>query len=152
MPPRREIDPDGAQPHRCPARTPQAVEKLRVIAALLLSVPLFGSTLNHLFHFTEPPLDDGSVGAQMWTIIRDNGLMDWLAAGHLVLGLMLLIPRTRFAAGVLQLPITLGIVAFNVSMFPKGVPLALAMLLLNLAVVANGRAMARLIQPDSSEA
>lgn len=87
----------------------------------------------------------------MWTIIRDYGLMDWLAAGHLVLGLMLLFPRTRFAAGVLQLPITLGIVAFNVSMFPKGVPLALAMLLLNLAVVANGRAIARLIQPDSSE-
>lgn len=119
----------------------------RQIAAILLSFPLLGSTLNHLFHFSEPPLDDGSRGAQMWEIIRDGGLMDWLAAGHLVLGLMLLAPRTRFAAGLLQLPITLGIVAFNVTMFPKGVPLAVAMLVLNLAVVADREAVSRLIPP-----
>ncbi|QDV09513.1 hypothetical protein Poly30_50710 [Planctomycetes bacterium Poly30] len=123
------------------------MKKLRVIAAVLLSIPLIGSTLNHLFHFTEPPLDDGSSGAAMWAIIRDDGLMDWLAAGHLVLGLLLLVPRTRFAAGLLQLPITLGIVAFNVTMFPKGVPLALAMLVLNLGVVANRQAIGRLLAP-----
>ena len=87
----------------------------------------------------------------MWDIIRDEGLMDWLAVGHLVLGLMLLIPRTRFAAGILQLPITLGIVAFNFTMFPKGVPLALGMLALNLAVAANPRALSRLAGSRSLE-
>ena len=64
----------------------------------------------------------------MWEIIRGDGLMDWLAAGHLVLAILLLVPRTRFAAGFAQLPITVGIVAFNVTMFPSGVPLALGML------------------------
>lgn len=85
----------------------------------------------------------------MWAIIRDQGLMDWLAAGHLILGLMLLVPRTRFAAGVLQLPITLGIVAFNVTMFPKGVPLALGMLAVNVAVLANPGALSRFVGLDS---
>jgi hypothetical protein len=36
-------------------------------------------------------MSDGSHGAQMWELIRDGGLMDWLAAGHLVLGILLLV-------------------------------------------------------------
>jgi hypothetical protein len=127
------------------------VEKLRTIAALLLSIPLVGSMLNHLFHFSEPPLDDGSSGAEMWAIIRDDGLMDWLAAGHLALGVMLWLPRTRFAAGVLQLPITLGIVAFNVTMFPQGTPLAVGMLVVNLVAVANPAALARLLSSGEGD-
>ena len=148
----RRIDGGEAQPRPRAARIPLTVTLTRTLAALLLAIPLIGSTLNHLFHFTEPPLDDGSSGARMWALIRDEGLMDWLAAGHLILGLMLLIPRTRFAAGVLQLPITLGIVAFNVTMFPKGVPLALGMLAVNLAVVAHPNALSRLVGLDSLDA
>jgi len=121
------------------------VTKIRLLSALLLAVPLIGSTVNHLFKWVKPPLDDGSDGARMWAIIRDGGLMDWLAAGHLVIGLMLLVPRTRFAAGVLQLPITVGIVAFNVTMFPHGVPLAIGMLAVNLGVVADRSRIERLL-------
>ena len=121
------------------------MHKFQRLSATLLSVPLIGSTVNHIFRLVQPPLDDGSDGARMWELIRDGGLMDWLAAGHFVLGAMLLIPRTRFAAGILQLPITLGIVAFNVTMFPSGVPLALGMLATNLAVVADRQAVTRLL-------
>ena len=71
--------------------------------------------------------------------------MDWLAVGHLVLGVLLLVPRSRFAAGVMQLPITVGIVAFNVTMFPRGVPLAIAMLVVNLGVVLRRRDLQRLL-------
>lgn len=56
-------------------------------------------------------------------------------------------PRTRFAAGVMQLPITAGIVAFNVTMFPRGIPLAIGMLLVNLGVVLAPRDLRRLLGP-----
>jgi len=82
-------------------------------------------------------MSDGSRGAEMWELIRDGGLMDWLAVGHLLLGVLLIVPRTRFAAGVMQLPITIGIVAFNVTMFPSGVPLALGMLVVNLGRIGT---------------
>jgi hypothetical protein len=85
----------------------------------------------------------------MWELIRDGGLMDWLAAGHLLLGILLLLPRTRFAAGVIQLPVTVGIVAFNASMYPRGVPLAIAMLVVNLGVVLNARDLRRLLAPPA---
>ena len=122
---------------------------LQAASAILLSVPLIGSAGNHVFTWAKPPMSDGSRGAQMWELIRDGGLMDWLAVGHLLLGILLLVPRTRFAAGVMQLPITVGIVAFNVTMFPAGVALAIAMLVVNLGVVLQPRDLRRLLAPSA---
>ena len=118
---------------------------MQTFSAVLLAVPLIGSSINHAFQVVDPPLDDGSQGAMMWQIIRDGGLMDWLAVGHLVLGILLLAPRTRFAAGVAQLPVTFGIVAFNMTMFPAGVWLAVGMLVVNLGVVLSCPDLQRLV-------
>ena len=121
------------------------MRSLQAVSAVLLSVPLIGSAANHAFKWVDPPMGDGSRGAQMWELIRDGGLMDWLAVGHLLLGILLVVPRTRFAAGVMQLPITIGIVAFNVTMFPRGIPLAIAMLVVNVGVVMQPRDLRRLL-------
>ena len=126
-----------------------SVRQVQTCGAVILAVPLIGSSVNHAFQLVAPPMDDGSQGARMWEIIRDGGLMDWLAVGHMVLGVLLLIPRTRFAAGLAQLPITIGIVAFNVTMFPSGVVLALLMLAVNLAVVLRRADLQRLIAHSS---
>lgn len=123
---------------------------LQALCAILLSLPLIGSAANHAFGWVKPPMSDGSRGAQMWDLIREGGMMGWLAAGHLLLGVLLLVPRTRFAAGVMQLPITVGIVAFNVSMFPRGIPLAVAMLVVNLGVVLDRRELRRLLAPSAA--
>jgi hypothetical protein len=125
------------------------MRSLQAVSAVLLSVPLIGSAANHAFKWVNPPMSDGSRGAEMWELIRDGGLMDWLAVGHLALGILLLVPRTRFAAGVMQLPITIGIVAFNVTMFPSGIALALAMLVVNLGVVLAPRDLRRLLAPSA---
>ena len=65
-------------------------------------------------------------------------------------GILLLVPRTRFAAGVMQLPITIGIVAFNATMFPRGVALAIGMLVVNLCVVLQPRDLRRLLAPSAN--
>lgn len=127
---------------------PAAKQSVQTACALLLAIPLVGAAANHAFKWVAPPMDDGSRGARMWELIREGGLMDWLAVGHLVLGVLLLVPRTRFAAGMMQLPVTIGIVAFNVTMFPRGIPLAVAMLLVNLGVVLNARDLRRLLAPE----
>jgi len=122
---------------------------LQAASAILLSVPLIGSAANHVFQWVKPPMSDGSRGAQMWELIREDGLMNWLAIGHLLLGILLLVPRTRFAAGMMQLPVTLGIVAFNVTMFPRGIALAIGMLVVNLGVVLAPRDLRRLLAPSA---
>ena len=125
------------------------MRSMQAVSAVLLSVPLIGSAANHAFKWVNPPMSDGSRGAEMWELIRDGGLMDWLAVGHLLLGILLLVPRTRFAAGVMQLPITVGIVAFNVTMFPSGIALAIGMLVVNLGVVLAPRDLRRLLAPSA---
>ena len=125
------------------------MRSLQAVSAVLLSVPLIGSAANHAFKWVNPPMSDGSRGAEMWELIRDGGLMDWLAVGHSALGILLLVPRTRFAAGVMQLPITIGIVAFNVTMFPSGIALAIGMLVVNLGVVLAPRDLRRLLAPSA---
>jgi hypothetical protein len=152
MPP-IERNPDPQPPHLgTRSERPGAASagrRMQAIAAVLLAIPLVGAAANHAFKWVKPPMSDGSRGAQMWELIRDGGLMDWLAAGHLLLGILLLVPRTRFAAGVMQLPVTVGIVAFNASMYPRGVPLAIAMLVVNLGVVLNARDLRRLLAPPA---
>ncbi|MFM8816266.1 MAG: hypothetical protein ACKOHI_00035 [Phycisphaerales bacterium] len=128
-------------------RQESAMRHLHAVCAILLSIPLIGSAVNHVFRWVKPPMSDGSRGAQMWDLIRDGGLMAWLAVGHLLLGILLLVPRTRFAAGVMQLPITIGIAAFNVTMFPPGIALAVGMLVVNLGVVLDRRGLSRLLAP-----
>jgi hypothetical protein len=123
---------------------------LQTISATLLAVPLIGSAANHALKWVKPPMGDGSRGAQVWELIREGGLMDWLAVGHLLIGILLLVPRTRFAAGLVQLPITVGIVAFNVTMFPQGVALAVGMLVVNLGVVLQPRDLRRLLAPPAN--
>lgn len=135
---------------RRPAATILHVRQVQTFSAILLALPLIGSSINHVLQLVEPPLHDGSQGAQMWDIIRDGGLMNWLALGHAVLGVMLIVPRTRFAAGIAQLPITVGIVAFNATMFPAGVALALGMLAVNLGVVLRRADLQRLFAPPAS--
>lgn len=125
------------------------LRRVQTASAMLLAVPLIGSAANHVLQWIEPPMSDGSSGSKMWQLIRADGLMDWLAVGHLTLGILLLVRRTRFVAGLMQLPITVGIVAFNVTMFPQGVPLAIGMLVVNLGVVLQPNDLRRLLAPST---
>jgi hypothetical protein len=52
-------------------------------------------------------------------------------------GALLLVPRTRFVAALLQLPITIGMVACRLTMLPAGIAPAAVMLLLNLGVLSE---------------
>jgi len=112
-----------------------------LIAAALLAIPLIVFGGNYFVGFFEMPTGDGEQGDQLLQLMYQGGFMAWIAASHVIIGALLLVPRTRFAAAVVQLPITLGIFGFHVSMLPAGVVIALVLLLLNLAALADSRWM-----------
>ena len=76
-----------------------------------------------------------------------------VTASHVVAGVLLLVPRTRLLAALLQLPITIGIVSFHAFMCLQGAPVALVMLLLNLLVLAEPARLRALVAsgPSSKE-
>lgn len=124
----------------------------RTGAAIVLSLPLaiFGS--NYFLNLFSIPMDDGSTGTALLDAMRRGGLMSYVAGSHVVTGILLLVRPTRFAGALLQLPITIGMVCFHLSMQPAGLPPAAVMLVLNLVAVADIQRLRMLLSPGASSA
>ena len=123
--------------------------KARLICAVLLALPLVifgGNYFVGLFEVPPPPNE--SSGTVLLQSMRAGGLMMPIAASHVLIGVMLLVPRVRFAGAVLQLPISLGILAFHITMLPEGNAMAAVMLLLNLVVLSDRQRVAALLGCD----
>ena len=97
----------------------------RLIAAVLLALPLVAFGSNYFLHFMPMPPEDDSAGTALLQAMREDGLMSAIAFSHVVAGVLLLIPRTRFLGALLQLPMTLGILAFHITLLPAGNPMAI---------------------------
>lgn len=121
------------------------MKKLRLACAILLALPLLVFGGNWFLQLFEVPCEGDSDGVRWLLLTRDGGLMTWISLGHVVIGVMLLVPRTRFLGGLLQLPISLGIVAFHGTMLPEGLGPGAAMLLMNLGVIAHRSAFVKLV-------
>jgi len=113
------------------------MNKIRLISAVLLALPLIVFGSNYFLHLMPLPPGDGSPGAQLLEAMRTGGLMAPLAFSHVLVGVLLGVPRTRFVGALLQLPITLGIVAFHATLLPAGLGMGLVLLLLNLGALAE---------------
>ncbi len=115
------------------------MRKARLICAILLALPLLVFGASCFVPGFEPPAppDPDASGVKLIEAMRAGGLMAPIAASHVLIGLLLLVPRTRFAGAVLQLPMSVGILAFHVTMLPAGNALAIVMLAINCFVIAD---------------
>ncbi len=121
------------------------MSKARIACALLLALPLIVFGGNYFVGAFELPEGDGQSGDQLLAAMRVGGLMTWVAVSHVLIGILLIAPRTRFVAALLQLPVTLGMVAFHATMLPAGVALAGFLLILNLIVVLDPQRLRSLL-------
>jgi putative oxidoreductase len=103
----------------------------QTICAILLAIPLIIFGANYFLHVFPLPPGDGSPGANLLQAMRDGHFMAFVAFSHVVAGVLLAVPQTRFLGAILQLPMTIGIVSFHISMQPSGLVMAIPMLLLN---------------------
>jgi putative oxidoreductase len=110
---------------------------LSTIAALLLALTFIVFGLNYFLKFFPMPEGGDSPGERLLQAMREGGLMRYIAFSHVVAGVLILIPRTRFLGALLQLPMVIGITSFHLSMLPAGVGFAAILLLLNLLVLID---------------
>jgi putative oxidoreductase len=103
----------------------------RLICAYLLAIPLIIFGANYFLHIFPLPPGDGSPGAALLQAMRDGHLMGFVAFSHVVAGVLLAVPQTRFLGAMLQLPMTIGIVSFHLAMQQSGLVMAIPMLILN---------------------
>jgi len=118
-----------------------------MLSAVLLAIPLFVFGGNFFVNVFELPPGDGSVGADLLQSMYDGGLMGAIAFSHVVIAILLVVPRTRFLGALLQLPMSIGIVSFHATMLPAGLGVAVAMLVLNLGALAEPGRWRALLAP-----
>lgn len=117
----------------------------RLVAAILLALPLTVFGANFFLEFFDVKQSAASEGLDLLDAMRKGGLMAPIALGHIVVGALLAIPRLRFSGALLQLPISFGILAFHVTMMPEGNVIAIVMLVLNLVVLAEPKRLGALL-------
>jgi hypothetical protein len=118
---------------------------LRVVSAVLLALPLLVFGGNYFVHLFPMPPGDGSTGDQLLQAMRQGGLMAPITLSHVVVAVLLL-PRTWFLGGLLQLPMSIGMAAFHATMLPAGLVTAVPLLLFNLGVLADGPRLRSLVE------
>jgi len=122
------------------------MKTVRIVSAVLLAIPLVLFGGNYFLHLFPLPSGDGSTGDQLLQAMQSGGMMTAIAFSHVVAGMLLLIPRTRFLGALLQLPMSIGIVAFHATMLPAGIAVAIVLLLLNLGALADFRRLHSLVE------
>lgn len=125
------------------------MNKVRLLAAILLALPLGVFGANYFAGWFDVPTDD-SAGGQLLQAMRDGGLMSAIAVSHVLVAILLLVPRTRFIAAILQLPMTIGIAAFHATMLPEGNGIAFILLTFNLLILLEPVRWRTLLAPDNA--
>lgn len=122
---------------------------VRLLSAILLALPLLVFGSNYFFHFFSLAPGDGSAGETLLQMMRDGGLMSGIALSHIVIGILLLLPRTRTFGALIQFPLTLGIVYFHATMLPAGAAMAVVMLVLNILAMSDRRKLLNVFTSES---
>jgi hypothetical protein len=129
------------------------MRNLRFAAAILLALPLLVLGADYFLQFLKlPPPEGAPEGIALLEAMRAGGLMAYIAASHIAVALLLALPRTRFLGGILQLPMSLGIVAFHYTMLREGLPIGLVVLGLNMIVLAHPTVFFAILRASRFEA
>ena len=120
-----------------------------IVGSTLLALPFLFFGGIYFIHPPALPPAKGQPGFEMLHLMRENGLSIAVAVAHLVTGVLLVVPRTRFVGAILQLPVTLAIVSFHYFMERMGLPIASVLVLLNILALADPARWHAMMAPTS---
>jgi len=125
-------------------------------ARFLLGLLFLVFGLNGFFHFIPLPAHEGAAGEFMGGLAAAGYFFPMLKLTEIVVGLALLANRFVPLALVILAPVTVNIVAFHI-LEPEGLPMAIAIVVLQLAVVWHERAAfcplltAKSVRPEATQ-
>jgi uncharacterized membrane protein YphA (DoxX/SURF4 family) len=109
---------------------------VNLVARILFGAAFVTSGLNFFSHFFDMPPMEGAPLAFMTGVSKASYFMPLLGATQAICGLLILIDKWQALATIMIFPVVLHIVLFHVSIEPKGLPMALVFLVMNL-ILAN---------------
>ncbi|HTO54519.1 MAG TPA: DoxX family protein [Myxococcota bacterium] len=127
------------------------MSKTTSAARILLGAVFFVFGLNKLLHFIPQPPITGTAAEFMGGLVASGYFLPLLASTEIVSGLALLLGRYVPLALVLLAPVVVNIVAFHTFLAPAGLPVAIAVLALELFLAWQYRSAYRSLLRERAE-
>ncbi len=106
--------------------------------AILIALMLINSGLNKFFNYMPMEMSDEAT-AVINSFIAANWLWPLVALVEIVGGVLFAIPKTRALGAIVLLPVTIGILLFNIVWTPATIPVALVIVGINLWAIIEAK-------------
>jgi len=116
-------------------------KKLLFVLCLLFGLMFINAGLNKFFNYLPIPKDiPAEMAKDMKAYIEISWLMPLVGIAEIVGGVLFIIKKYRALGALVVFPITAGVLLTNITVAPSGLPIALALLAINVWVIIENRA------------
>lgn len=112
--------------------------KILTALSILVALMLINSGLNKFFNYMPMEMADEAT-AVINSFIAAKWLWPLIAIIEIAGGVLFAIPKTRALGAIVLLPITIGILLFNIAWTPATIPVALVIISINLWAIVEAR-------------
>lgn len=114
--------------------------KILLVLCVLFGLMFINAGLNKFFNYMPVPEDmPENLVNMMGAMMEISWLMPLIAIAEIVGGVLFLFPKYRPLGAIVIFPVMVGIMLTNILDAPSGLPIALALLAINLWVILENR-------------
>ncbi|SKC77734.1 MauE/DoxX family redox-associated membrane protein [Ohtaekwangia koreensis] len=114
--------------------------KILFVISLLFGLMFINAGLNKFFNYMPVPEDmPEDLVRLMKAFMEISWLMPLVGAIEVIGGVLFIPPKTRALGAIVILPVMVGILLTNIFVVPSGLPIALALFLINVWVLFENR-------------
>jgi len=113
--------------------------KVLFVVSLLFGLMMINSGLNKFLNYMPMPVVPEAAGNLMFAFVQSGWLFPFVALAEIIGGALFITNRFRALGAIVILPITVGILLFNVVLAPSGIILAVILFAINIWVIVENR-------------
>jgi uncharacterized membrane protein YphA (DoxX/SURF4 family) len=115
-------------------------QKVIFVLSLLFGLMFINAGLNKFLNYIPVPKDLPEKMQKMGAAFMEIGwIMPLVGFAEIIGGILFIIPKTRALGAIIIFPVMIGILLANSIAVPSGLPIALALLAINLWVIYENR-------------
>ena len=115
--------------------------KILFVFSLLFGLMFINAGLNKFFNYMPPPKDlPESMLKVMGAFMEISWLIPLVGVVEIIGGILFIIPKYRALGSLIIFPVMIGILLTNIFNAPSGLPIALALLAINIWAMVEDRA------------
>ena len=115
-------------------------KKILFVAGLLFGLMFINAGLNKFFNYMPMPKDLPESMVKVMTAFTEIGwLIPLVGIVEIIAGILFIIPKYRALGAIIILPVMIGILLVNIFNAPSGLPIALALLAINIWAMIEDR-------------